>query len=175
MWRIWGCVHRKTECAYALCIRYCWACIEGLTASSCACVCRCVFSVWIWVLSITLQGNLSPWRALCVVKEQKKASPLPSSHLDSSSKRPSQSSHPGATGMGRNSSMTVRIHRQHQPRHPLKKKKEKKTGVGGNLMAGARDSSNVAVCTGLKIPWVFLGMLPDVFKLIRHSLHFLFI
>lgn len=68
-------------------------------------------SVYLWTLDLSIihytAGQFkSPKATLCCERAEKALS-LPSSHLDGSSKRPSQSSRPGETGMGRYSSMTA--------------------------------------------------------------------
>lgn len=144
------------ECTYALCIRYCWACIDSFAASSCACVCgvcvivcfQCGFEYYplhcraIWVP----EGHSVLWKSR---KKLRHCQALTWTALQSA---PLRAAILERLAWAEIAAWRLRIHRQHQPRHPLKKKK---TGVGGNLMAGAGDSSNVAVCTGLKISWVF--------------------
>lgn len=73
----------------------------------CAFVSVCDFSVDLSIIHNTAGQFESLKGTLCCERAQK-ALPLPSSHLDSSSKHLSQSSHPRATGMSRNSSMTAR-------------------------------------------------------------------
>lgn len=72
----------------------------------CVCVSMCDFSVDLSIIHYTTGQFESLTGTLCCERAEK-ALPLPSSHLDSSSKHPSHSSHPGATGMGRNSNMTA--------------------------------------------------------------------
>lgn len=67
-------------CKFALCIQHGW---------QCACT----------------AGQFKSLNGTLYCESSEKALPLPSSHLNSSSKDLSQSSHPGKTGMGRNSSM----------------------------------------------------------------------
>lgn len=69
-----------------------------------ACVSVCDFSVNLSIIHYTA-GQFESLKGTLCCERAEKALPLPGSHLDSSSKHPSQSSHPGATGMGRNSSM----------------------------------------------------------------------
>lgn len=82
---------------------------QGLRLSSCACVretvCVCDFGVDLSVIHYTA-GRFVSLKGTPCCERAEKALPLPSSHLDSSSKQPSQNSRPGATGRGRNSIMT---------------------------------------------------------------------
>ncbi len=66
----------------------------------------CDFSVDLSIIHNTA-GQFESLKGTLCCERAEKALSLPSSHLDSSSKNPSQSSHPGATGMGRNSCMTA--------------------------------------------------------------------
>lgn len=121
-------------------------------------MCWCLILVWMWVLSITLQGNLSPWRALCVVKEQKKLCHCQAFTWTALQSTPLRAAILERLAWAEIAAWRPGIHSQHQPRHPL----EKSWG-GANLMAELEMSFNVTVSSGLQISWG-LGMFPDIYN-----------
>lgn len=65
-------------------------------------VTMCDFIVDLSIIHNTA-GQFESLKGTLCCERAERAPALPSSHLDSSSKHPFQSSRPGATGMGRNS------------------------------------------------------------------------
>lgn len=146
--------------------------IERLTSFVCACVCARVYlSVCDLCVDLSIihntAGQFESLKGTLCCERAEKALPLPSSHLDSSSKHPSKSSHPRATGMGRNSSMTALV-RPNQGIHL------KKTYRGVDLIA-EKEIHPTSLSRSEDL-WGF-GHVPELFFFFSNSssMNFLFI